>query len=76
MLLVLIPLLWLAASILFVAICRTAASGDEALTTTAEGREHSLSSDCDSPSPTLQPHEYEYVRSAARRRWRAAHGLR
>lgn len=76
MLLLLIPLLWLAASILFVAICRMAASGDQALTATAKRNENSLSGDCDSLSPTLQPHEYEYVRSAARRRWRAAHGLR
>jgi hypothetical protein len=61
---------------LFVAICRMAASGDQALAAIAKRNESSLSGDCDLSSPTLQPHEYEYVRSAARRRWRAAHGLR
>jgi len=76
MLLVLIPLLWLAAVAFFVAICRVAASGDEALTAATEGHEYGVSGDCNSPSLRIQQHEYEYVRSAARRRWRAAHGLR
>jgi hypothetical protein len=77
MLLILIPVAWLAITVLIVAVCRIAAAGDGRSAREAEASDGAgieglpVGDDTRVPTPALSD-----MRSTARRRWRAAPGIR